>query len=152
MKTHSKTVYFLSILGLSAVLFLSFCWTAAFSFYAAAWAQSALFFGFAWICADKMKERPLTLTAIAVAIILGRLLPELPIRISDFATFFIFPRHISIVVTLISIIAVIPGTVCYREKRNSVYTLSIIILVFLNTFVHWSWLEIYTRHHGFHIS
>ena len=100
MKTHSKTVYFLSILGLSAVLFLSFCWTAAFSFYAAAWAQSA----------------------------------------------------ISIVVTLISIIAVIPGTVCYREKRNSVYTLSIIILVFLNTFVHWSWLEIYTRHHGFHIS
>ncbi len=147
MKTHSKTVYFLSILGLSAVLFLSFCWTAAFSFYAAAWAQSALFFGFAWICADKMKERPLTLTAIAVAIILGRLLPELPIRISDFEN-----SRISIVVTLISIIAVILGTVCYREKRNSVYTLSIIILVFLNTFVHWSWLEIYTRHHGFHIS
>ncbi|GAY30446.1 hypothetical protein PvtlMGM2_1299 [Prevotella sp. MGM2] len=94
-----------------------------------------------------MKERPLTLTAIAVAIILGRLLPELPIRISDFEN-----SRISIVVTLISIIAVIPGTVCYREKRNSVYTLSIIILVFLNTFVHWSWLEIYTRHHGFHIS
>lgn len=72
------------------------------------------------------------------AVILGRILLELPIRITEFrATLF----SLFIPITVIS--SIVLAAVYYRERRPVVLILSAIIMVLLNTIVHEDWINLF---------
>ncbi len=81
---------------------------------------------------------------IGLALILGRLLLELTVRIMDIRSGFA-----TLIVTFICILSIILGILCYKEKRPIVYALSIIIGVVLNTFVLQQWAAIYSPNDPF---
>lgn len=138
MKRFSPRTLFLSIIGVASLVFFSISWFSGFSFYAGASVQSICFFGLTWFCADKLKDQPISPFAIALAIIIGRVIWELPIRIIDF-----YESIISLMLPVFSIVSIVLGLICYREKRAATYFLSGVVLILLNTYVHQAWLENY---------
>ena len=52
----------------------------------------------------------------------------LPVMISDFTGTWTY-----MIVNIICLLSIILGAICFHEKRNSVYNLSIIIMLMLNT-------------------
>ena len=79
-------------------------------------------------------------TAIASALILGRIILELPIRILDYAN-----SVGSLMITINCIIGIILGIICYYGKKPSLYFLSIMIEILLTTFIADTWFEIFIR-------
>mgnify|MGYP006962006122 FL=1 len=79
-------------------------------------------------------------TAIASALILGRIILELPVRILDYAN-----SVGSLMITINCIIGIILGIICYYGKRTSLYFLSIMIEILLTTFIADTWFEIFIR-------
>lgn len=136
MTVQSKAKAVLTIVGLSVILFLCTCWFLNLSIYAASCIEGVCFFLFSWLCADKLKTSGMSLITLALWIILGRILVEIPIRISDFAGSFA-----SLIVTIISVASILLAILCYHERRTSVYVLSTIIFVLFNTVVLQSWLS-----------
>ena len=132
---------FFKILGLGVVVMLLTCWNAKFQGAAPYWSEGIAFFALAWFTArDEEKKQGLSATWIATALIIGRLLPELPVRIFDFVG-----SIGSLMVTFNCILAILMGLVCYYGKRDSLYVLSIIIEILISTFVEESWLQIFIK-------
>lgn len=127
----TKLISFTVITVISILLFIGVSWGGSFSLSAATWSQSICFFAFTcyvlWKLEKSQIER-LPIVLAVVAIMLGRMLPILPIMISDFTGAWIY-----MIVNIICLISIILGAICFHEKRSSVYTLSIIIMLMLNT-------------------
>lgn len=143
MKQISSRTAFWLITGMGLLLFASTWWFMAFSGTTATWVQSVCFFALAHFCAARYRDQ-LSLGMIGLALILGRLLLELPVRIMDIRSGFA-----TLIVTFICILSIILGILCYKEKRPIVYALSIIIGVVLNTFVLQQWAAIYSPNDPF---
>lgn len=137
MKRSSLLIAFL----LSMLTFLLTFWTAGYSLYAAAWAESICFFVLTFLLLQQYAQPSTFGWPIVVAIILGRILLELPIRITEFReTLF------SMFIVLVVIASIILASLYYRERRPAILVLSTIILVLLNTIVHESWLNLFHVH------
>ena len=134
MKNQAKLV--LSLIGISSLLLLCTCWFRTFSGYAAGWIEGICFFELAWFCTHYLQNKDISSVTITLSIVFGRILLELPIRIMDFRG-----SLGSLMVTIICIVAIILGVVCYQEKRPIAYILSTIVLILLNTFAHHFFLE-----------
>lgn len=128
---------FFLVLGLSLALFLSTSWLAGLSYYAAAWGQSICFFAFAWYCAHRIDRNVLSPIALISAIVIGRVLIDVVIRSIHFE----YTDMRSLFVPIVSCVAVVLGVVCQREKRVSVYALSIVLLLLLNSVIHEMWIS-----------
>lgn len=132
---------FIKILGLGLITFLLVCWTTKFQGAAPYWAQAITFFAVAWFTSKKEEEKKgLSPTAIASALILGRVILEIPISFFDYAN-----SVGSLMITINCIIGIILGVVCYYGKRTSLYFLSIMIEILLTTFIADTWFEIFIR-------
>lgn len=132
---------FIKILGLGLITFLLVCWTTKFQGAAPYWAQAITFFAVAWFTSKKEEEKKgLSPTAIAFALILGRVILEIPISFFDYAN-----SVGSLMITINCIIGIILGVVCYYGKRTSLYFLSIMIEILLTTFIADTWFEIFIR-------
>ena len=137
MKKSSLLIAFL----LSMLTFLLTFWTAGYSLYAAAWAESICFFVLTFLLLQQYARPDSFGWPIVVAIILGRILLELPIRITEFReTLF------SMFIVMVVIASIILASLYYRERRPAILVLSTIILVLLNTIVHESWLNLFHVH------
>ena len=137
MKKSSLLIAFL----LSMLTFLLTFWTAGYSLYAAAWAESICFFMLTFLLLQQYAQPGTFGWPIVVAIILGRILLELPIRITEFReTLF------SMFIVMVVIASIILASLYYRERRPAILVLSTIILVLLNTIVHESWLNLFHVH------
>ena len=134
MKNQIKRI--LSLIGISSLLFLCISWSMALSGYAAGWIEGICFFELAWLCTHYLQNKDISSVTITLSIVFGRILLELPIRIMDFRG-----SIGSLMVTIICIVAIILGVVCYQEKRPIAYILSTIVLILLNTFAHHFFLE-----------
>ena len=120
----------------SMLAFLLSCWTAAYSLYAAGWAESILFFVLTYLLLSKYAEPDSYGVPIVVAILLGRIVFELPVRIMEFRqTLF------SLFIPLVVVVSIILASVYYREKRPVVLILSAVIIILLNTVVHEDWIN-----------
>ena len=73
-------------------------------------------------------------TTVVTAIIIGRIILEIPIRIDDFEGSFY-----SLGITIATIVSILLAALCFKEKRSSVFILSTIILVFINTIGLYAW-------------
>ena len=118
--------------------FLLTFWTAGYTLYAAAWTESICFFVLTFLLLQKYAKPNTYGWPIVTAVILGRILLELPIRITEFrATLF----SLFIPITVIS--SIVLAAVYYRERRPVVLILSAIIMVLLNTIVHEDWINLF---------
>lgn len=107
-----KILTFLGITVISVILLLCECWFNTYPSYVSEWIQSISYFALTWICAYKLKQTGISLYAIVTAVILGRILLEIPIRITDFHN-----SLGSFMNIITSIIGIILGAICYYEKR-----------------------------------
>lgn len=131
-----KLKSFLAIAALSLVLFLCTGWIASISFYDAAWAEGIAFFAFTWLCLHKLKDKEsFSYTLVLSAILLGRFVLELPVRIFDFSS-----SAISILVPIINIVAIFLAALSFWAKRSYVYAISIVVFILLNVLVHPYWI------------
>ena len=129
MKRQILIPFFVSML----VFCLTF-WTAEFTIYAAGWAESVAFFVTTYILLSKYAE-PRTFAWITVlAIVLGRIVLELPLRVTEFwSTLF------SMFVPMVVVASILLAALYYRDKKSTTLILSVIILILLNTAGHHAW-------------
>lgn len=145
---EKKMCSFLGIAGISLLLFLVMSWIHTFQALICGWAYSVCYFAFTWICLQVFSSKTENKYLFVIsAIILGRIILEIPIRISDFGDSFA-----TLMFPIITIISILLAAVCYYEKRVSVYVLSAIILLLVNTFVHECFLEYCSNLTGISIS
>lgn len=140
----SKTKIFWTVTGLSLLLFLSTFWIGGYSLYAEAWAHSICFFALTWLCLYKfLGQAKIQGGLIVGAVILGRILLEVPVR-----SFFFVDCLKTTMVPIITIVSILLACVCFYEKRMSVYALSVVIIILLNVFAHEAWISGWMEHFG----
>ena len=127
---------FLIVFLISVLIYLLTCWTTAYSVYAAGWSESIAYFLITYLLMDKYVKPDSSGLSVVSAIILGRIIIMLPLRIMDFRE--MLP---SMFVPLVTIVGIVLGVMCYREKRVVVFILSLIILILMNTVAHYAWYE-----------
>ena len=129
-----KKTYFIVFL-ISMLVFLLTCWTAKFTVYAAGWAESLSYFVLTFVVLRKYAKPDTYGWPFVLSIVLGRLLLEVPVRILDFNG-----SLFSMFVPMIVVVSILLGAVYFRERRNSVLVLAVIVLILLNTTAHDAWL------------
>ncbi len=128
-----KKIYFVSFVA-SLICMLFTFWPAKYSIFEEGWTQSVCFFSLTFILLEKYAKTDSGAYYIALFVVLGRIVLEIPIRIMDY-----FDSLFSILVPIIAIASIVLATICYKEKRTSVYILAAIIVVLLNTVTHHTW-------------
>lgn len=127
MKTYLNI--FLASLILCLVLTL---FNALKSIFISSWVNSICFFCFTLLLL-KVKSHNATINDImkmTVSIILGYSIIPIFIHVIDFRG-----TYYSLLIWPITIVSVLLAAICWYEKRDSVYLLSIIIIVLLNSIV-----------------
>ena len=113
----------------AAGCFLTVCWSAFLSHGECFWIESTTFFWLA-IYTVKKHQDSLTVASIAMALCLGRIVPELPVRVFEFSS-----SVGSIPVTLSCIVAIILGCFCTKRNFQTLpVVISLIALFAVNTF------------------
>ena len=128
----------LSVFGLSVTLYLSICWVRIYSDILFA---SAIFctcyFSFTWVCVARLKNKlNISVNALVVAVMLGSVILEIPVRILDFDG-----TGASLLSPFIVAISIILAAVCEHERRLSVYILTAATLLLLNTVAQDVWVS-----------
>lgn len=137
MKTLSSTYYYALTSAGALLIYLCFCWWfMAISPEACLWVDCVLFFAYSWYCARLCMDKGKSMTLSVVAIILGRITPIIPLLILEFRD-----TYASLIFIIASVICIILAAICYSEKRVSVYFLSIIIIILINTFAYSAWMD-----------
>lgn len=131
---------YLKIFLTSMLVFSLTCWTATYTIYAAGWTEAVAYFVLTYISLEKYGKPGTFGASIITTIILGRIILELPVRIFDFQD-----SIFSMFVPIIAIVSIMLGATYYREKRNTVLVLSVIILILLNTLGHHFWYDLVTH-------
>lgn len=121
---------------LSLLLFLMTFWIAAYSLYAVSMAEAICYLLLTYYILEKYAKPKTYGTHFVIAIIIGRILLDIPIRILEFRET-IFSLFIPIVVMT----SIFLGSLCFREKSRTVLILSIIILLLLSTIGQAQWLD-----------
>lgn len=127
MKTYLNI--FLTSLILCLVLTL---FNALKSIFISSWVNSICFFCFTLLLL-KVKSHNATINDImkmTVSIILGYSIIPIFIHVIDFRG-----TYYSLLIFPITIVSILLAAICWYEKRDSVYLLSIIIIVLLNSIV-----------------
>lgn len=127
MKTYLNIFLASLILCLALTLF-----NALKSIFISSWVNSICFFCFTLLLL-KVKSHNATINDImkmTVSIILGYSIIPIFIHVIDFRG-----TYYSLLIFPITIVSVLLAAICWYEKRDSVYLLSIIIIVLLNSIV-----------------
>ena len=138
MKNKKFWQTWLSVFGLSVTLYLSICWVRIYSDILFA---SAIFctcyFSFTWVCVARLKNKlNISVNALVVAVMLGSVILEIPVRIFDFPG-----TGASLLSPFIVAISIILAAVCEHERRLSVYILTATTLLLLNTVAQDAWVS-----------
>ena len=127
----------------AACCFLIVCWSAALSHGECFWIETTAFLWLA-IYTVKKHQESLTVGSIAMALCVGRIALELPIRVLEFSS-----SVGSIPLTLSCIVAIILGCFCTKRKFQTWPVLvSLIVLFAVNTFnIHYLTKWLYAAFH-----
>ncbi len=124
-----KNKIFWSCFALSILAYLLTFASMTLSIYAAALIESIVLFALTWIALDKAQNKlgaPAT-SIVCTAIILGRLVLEVPVHVMDFGG-----TLAALGVLFICIITVLLAAVCFNVRRHSVIVLSLAVYALLN--------------------
>ena len=125
-----RVIAFLS----SVLVFLLTCWTAKFSVITVGWAESVSFFAFTFLFLKENAKNDKEFFSIILAILIGRICLEVPIRILDFhGTLY------SLYILLLCVLSIVLAAVCVRNNKTIVFVLSTIIGVLMNSIGHEIW-------------
>lgn len=127
---------FFKILGWSILLFLITCWSAWKGFWIAALVESFCYLYFTFRMCKKYECRKLSVPMIVTAIIIGRMLLEIPVRIYNF-----YGSVISISVPVICIASIFMGVLCYRKNIWPVWMACVLCIVIYSLFVPEMWFQ-----------
>ncbi len=129
---------FLKVAALSLCAFLCIFWVLTIrSNENASWSESVWFFGVTYAMLQKFSGRSsLSFIWIVVAVILGRLAPEIPFYVFDFGSIVA-----SLIFTLSSLLGIALASICFKVKHAAVFLLSIMMLVLFNSFVVSAWFD-----------
>lgn len=118
----------------SVFLYLCVFWVNYFqNLYLSAWVHSLAFISLTWLWLSK-KGKEAGMTSIVGAIILGRIILEIPVRSLDFTgTMSTLMLPVS---SMLSILLISP---CFYKRNIGVYTLSIILIILANTILQTIW-------------
>ena len=131
MKQYHLFSFFLSMLTL-----LFTFWTAKYTVYAEGWAQSIAYFALTFMLLNKYESSSSYGIPTVISIILGRIILEIPIRIMDFSG-----SVFSMFVPIVALVSIILGALYFKERKNLVLILEIIIIILLNTVAHEAWIK-----------
>ena len=126
---------------MSMLVFLLTFWIAGYSFYAAALTEAVSFYVLTYFILENYAERQSFGLPYIIAIVLGRIILELPIRITE------FPETLfSLFIPIVVFSSIFLAALYFKEKRISVLVLSVIILILLSTIGQMKWLNAF--HYG----
>lgn len=117
--------FFVLILKALALFFVT-CWSASLSNGEAVWMETIAFYFLAMYEVYKNKES-MSVIKIAVALIIGRILLEIPIRIVDF-----YSAKGSFFLMVACMIAIILGCVAGKKSRMYSYFIGTMILLYIS--------------------
>lgn len=142
MKTF-RAKHFGTVFAISLAVHLTLAWwLIAFDPYLACAGNAIIYFGLTWMCLEKFKDSEQNYTTgILTAIILGRIIAEVPIRISDFTG-----SMGSLMITVFTLVTILLSAVCHKERNTSVYALTIIVEILLISCAHHIWLTAVENH------
>jgi len=124
----------LKIAGLSLILFLATCWTGGISFALAATVEGLCFFVFTRYCCENFRSETLRCWQIALAIIVGSCIIELPLRVNDFAG-----TLVSASVPIMRVIGIVLGAVCCNRNKVLVLLLCVAAIPICSYFLCDGW-------------
>ncbi len=124
----------------SILIFLITCWSALLKQYAAGFTESICYFVFTYFTLKYFSESNNSgkTTVLVTVIITGRIILEIPIRAMNF-----YGSLGSLGITISVIVSIILSSLCHKEKNASVFVLSTIIIVLLNTLGLYIWDELF---------
>lgn len=126
---------------MSMLVFLLTFWIAGYSFYAAALTEAVSFYVLTYFILENYAERQSFGLPYIIAIVLGRIILELPIRITE------FPETLfSLFIPIVVFSSIFLAALYFKEKRIPVLVLSVIILILLSTIGQMEWLNAF--HYG----
>lgn len=146
MKNYNKesVINFFKVIGLSLAAFLCVCWTAGTDMLNAYWSEAVVYFAITYfLCNHFAIKGYLRASAVVVAIAIGRVVLELPIRILDFSG-----TIGSIMLTLESLLAILMAWVCWKYEKPIVFILTLVIFILINSFVPEMWSEFLDTRRG----
>lgn len=138
MENNKKSVInFFKVMALSLAAFLCVCWTAGTDMLNAYWSEAVVYFAVTYfLCNHFAFKGHLRVSAVVVAIAIGRVVLELPIRILHFSS-----SIGSVMLTLESLVAIFMAWVCWKYKTPVVFILTLVIFILINSFVPEMWSE-----------
>lgn len=131
-----KMVDFFKIVGISLCLFLCVTWVkgAPGNIFNVAWSEEvAYFFLTYWALKRYGSGAGLSIWSVAIAVFLGRILLEIPVRAFDW-----YASVSTLIFILSSLLAIVLSALCYNKKSEA-YLLSIGVMILYNTFVLEAW-------------
>lgn len=118
----------------SVFLYLCVFWVNYFqNLYLSAWVHSLAFISLTWLWLSK-KGKEAGMTSIVGAIILGRIILEIPVRSLDFTG-----TMSTLMLPVSSMLSILLISLCFYKRNIGVYTLSIILIILANTILHTIW-------------
>lgn len=101
--------------------------------YLSAWVHSLAFISLTWLWLSK-KGKEAGMTSIVGAIILGRIILEIPVRSLDFTG-----TMSTLMLPVSSMLSILLISLCFYKRNIGVYTLSIILIILANTILQTIW-------------
>ena len=118
----------------SVFLYLCVFWVNYFqNLYLSAWVHSLAFISLTWLWLSK-KGNEAGKTSIVGAIILGRIILEIPVRSLDFTG-----TMSTLMLPVSSMLSILLISLCFYKRNIGVYTLSIILIILANTILQTIW-------------
>lgn len=130
-----KIIDFLKIAGISLAVLLCVTWTKASPNLNPVWSEALTFFAITYFLCDKyVLQRKLSIATVAIAVAVGRSLPEIIINVAD-------PLSTmgALIITLESLLAIFMACVCWTYKKPVVFLLTLAIFILINSFVPEMW-------------
>lgn len=135
-----KAIIFLKVSGLSLLLFLATCWTAGISFSLAAGVESICFLLITWYFCYRYSVEQVSQRILISAIILGRIIVEIPVRLSDLSG-----TAVSLPVLIICILSIPLGVLCFNKRNKFIWAVCIGSLVLASIFVPYLWFRFHNQ-------
>lgn len=125
MKKISAVKVFCIVCGLSLALFLVTCWSAIYPDSTPYWVESVGYFMLTYFCLDTCRKRKpdVSVWSVISALIFGRILIEIPIRIYDW-----YGCEGSVMITVSCIIAILMSAYCHKLKKPFAFILSYLLV------------------------
>lgn len=118
----------------SVFLYLCVFWVNYFqNLYLSAWVHSLAFISLTRLWLSK-KGKEAGMTSIVGAIILGRIILEIPVRSLDFTG-----TMSTLMLPVSSMLSILLISLCFYKRNIGVYTLSIILIILANTILQTIW-------------